>query len=258
MRTLVNNENRSNLNGNALSHFPNNIVGGFMNKRILGAFLTVALGAGTIVGIGSYVAAAKNDSRVLAATPDGTLQTPQGNLPHYTLDMSVYPDSMFGGHGKDGGPHPDYVSYGPVTNFSVPAHSAVTITVHQYDSGESITNPFFAKAHGTMDGTMTVNGVKMSEVSPKTVGHTFTLHGLANGKDQLFVSVPLLYVPEEEQPESGYTKTPSVTTFTFITGGEGEYVWNCEFPCGDGTYARFGAVMSTMGYMSGHFNVVNA
>lgn len=258
MRTLVSDENRSTLNKNALGHFPNNTVGGFMNKRILGAFLTVALGAGTIAGIGSYVASAKNDSRVLAATPDGTMQTPQGNLPHYTLDMSVYPDSMFGGHGKDGGPHPEYVSYGPVTNFSVPAHSAVTITVHQYDSGETITNPFFAKAHGTMDGTMIVNGVKMSEVSPKTVGHTFTLHGLANGKDQLFVSVPLLYVPEEEEPESGYTKTPSVTTFTFITGGEGEYVWNCEFPCGDGTYARFGAAMSTMGYMSGHFNVVKA
>jgi len=229
-----------------------------MNKRIVGAFLTVALGAGLMVGIGSYVAAAKNDSRVLQATPAGTLDTPQGNLPHYTLDMSVYPDSMFGGHGKDGGPHPDYVSYGPVTNFSVPAHSAVTITIHQYDSGETITNPFFSKAHGTMDGTMIVNGAKVTEVSPKTVGHTFTLHGLANGKDQLFVSVPLLYVPEEDQPDSGYTKSPSVTTFTFITGGEGEYVWNCEFPCGDGTYARFGAVMSTMGYMSGHFNVVKA
>jgi hypothetical protein len=229
-----------------------------MNKRILGAFLTVALGAGTIAGIGSYVASAKNDSRVLEATLAGTLDTPEGNLPHYTLDMSVYPDSMFGGHGKDGGPHPDYVSYGPVTNFTVPAHSAVTITVHQYDSGETITNPFFAKAHGTIDGTMTVNGEKVTQIAPETVGHTFTLHGLANGKDQLFVSVPLQYVPEEDMPEEGYSSSPSVTTFTFITGGEGEYIWNCEFPCGDGSYARFGAAMSTMGYMSGHFNVVKA
>jgi hypothetical protein len=33
-----------------------------MNKRILGAFITVVLGAGLIAGIGLYVASAKNDS----------------------------------------------------------------------------------------------------------------------------------------------------------------------------------------------------
>ena len=105
---------------------------------------------------------------------------------------------------------------------------------------------------------MMVNGEKVTEIAANKVGHTFTLHGLANGKDQLFVSVPLKYVSEADMPDNGYTKSPSITTFTFITGGEGEYVWNCEFPCGDGSYARFGAVMSTMGYMSGHFNVVKA
>jgi hypothetical protein len=47
-----------------------------------------------------------------------------------------------------------------------------------------------------------------------------------------------------------------VTTFSFYTGGVGEYVWNCEFPCGDGTYAKFGAAMSKYGYMSGKVSVV--
>ena len=109
-----------------------------MNKRLLAALGTVILGAGVIAGIGTYVASAKNDSRVLAATPAGTMDTPQGNLPHYTLDIQAYPDSMFGGHGADGGAHPDWVSYGDITNFEVPAHSAITITVTNYDGGEYV------------------------------------------------------------------------------------------------------------------------
>ena len=96
-----------------------------MNKRILAAFGTVILGAAVIAGIGTYVASAKNDSRVMQATAAGTMETPQGTLPHYTLDISSYPDSMAGSHGKDGGAHPGYVTYGPVTNFEVPAHSAL-------------------------------------------------------------------------------------------------------------------------------------
>jgi hypothetical protein len=46
-----------------------------------------------------------------------------------------------------------------------------------------------------------------------------------------------------------------VVTFSFVTGGKGEYVWNCEFPCGDGYYAKFGGPMATRGYMSGTFTV---
>ena len=56
--------------------------------------------------------------------------------------------------------------------------------------------------------------------------------------------------------ETGKLQTPIVTTFSFYTGSKGEYVWNCEFPCGDGTYAKFGAAMSKYGYMSGKVTVV--
>ncbi len=229
-----------------------------MNKRYIAALGTVILGAAVIAGIGTYVASAKNDSRVLEATPAGTMETPEGTLPHYTLDMSAYPDSMSGSHGADGGVHPDWVSYGPVTNFKVPAHSVITITIKQYDSGERLSNDFFATVHGTLDGTATLDGQSITNVDPEHVGHTFTLHGLADAKSQLFVSVPLPAVEEADMPDSGYTTSPRVVTFSFITGDAGEYVWNCEYPCGDGTTARFGGPMSTQGYMAGNFSVVKA
>ena len=48
---------------------------------------------------------------------------------------------------------------------------------------------------------------------------------------------------------------PIEVTFSFRTKGPGKYVWNCEFPCGDGTYAKFGGPMSTRGWMSGTLTV---
>ena len=221
----------------------------------LAALGTVVLGAGVIAGIGTYVASAKNDSTVLAATPAGTMATPKGVLPHATLALTIHPDSMAGSHGKDGGAHPGYVTYGPSTNLEVPAHSAITITITNYDSGGSLNNDYFSHVRGTIDGTATLNGATVRHISTDAVGHTFTLHGLAIGQDELFVSVPMKAVADEDVPETGYTTKPSVTSFSFITGGPGEYVWNCEYPCGDGTIGNFGHVMSTMGYMSGHFKV---
>ena len=44
-------------------------------------------------------------------------------------------------------------------------------------------------------------------------------------------------------------------TFSFVTKGAGEYVWQCEFPCGDGTYAKFGGPMSEQAYMAGTVRV---
>lgn len=226
-----------------------------MNKRIFAVLGTVILGAGVIAAVGTYVANAKPDSRVLAATAAGTMDTPQGNLPHATLAISVYPDSLAGTHGKNGGAHPDYVTYGPVTNYEVPAHSVITMTVTNYDSGGSLNNDYFSHVRGTIDGTATLNGETFSHISKDAVGHTFTIHGLAVGQDEFFVSVPMKAVDDADVPDTGYTTKPMVTTFTFITGGPGDYVWNCEYPCGDGTIANFGHAMSTMGYMSGHFTV---
>jgi hypothetical protein len=172
------------------------------------------------------------------------------------LDLSSYPDSMAGEHGSDGGAHPDWVSYGPSTNLHVPAHALVTMTVHQYDGGEKITNAYFAKVHGTVGGTMTVNGKTETGTDPDAVGHTFTIHAAPTNQDPLFVSVPLPAVPDDRPVAKGSAyPAPNNVTFSFMTGGKGVYAWNCEFPCGDGYYAKFGGPMSTRGYMSGTLTV---
>lgn len=221
-----------------------------MKNKFLGALATIALGAGLIAGIGIYVSGAKTNPEFMKPTRAGTIETKEGTLNHYTLDINAYPDSFW----NEKAVHPDWVSYGPLTNFKLPPHSAITVTIKQYDSGEPITNDFFAKVRGTIDGTMLLNGQKVSQVDPTSVGHTFTVRTLATGtKNNFFLNVPLPAVPDDMMSENeGEYINPQVVTFTFITPDSGEYIWNCEFPCGDGTLARFGAAMSTQGYMSGH------
>lgn len=226
----------------------------------LGVYLkasgAVAAGVLVVVLAGTTLARAGTTPGLLHATVNGTAQTPVGVLPHAFLELATYPDSMAGEHGPDGGSKPDWVSYGPTTNLSVPAHSLVTITIKQYDGGEKITNPWFAQVHGTVDGTMTVDGKTQTGANPDAIGHTFTIHALPTNQDPLFVNVPLPALPEDAQPAPGSDyPTPYVVVFSFVTGGPGEYVWNCEYPCGDGTYAKFGGPMSTRGYMSGTFTV---
>jgi len=216
----------------------------------------VAAGVLVVVLAGTTLARAGTTPGLLKATVNGTAQTPVGVLPHAFLELATYPDSMAGEHGPGGGSQPDWVSYGPTTNLSVPAHSLVTITIKQYDTGGTITNPYFAEVNGTVDGTETVDGKTVSRVSPDAIGHTFTIHALPTNQDPLFVSVPLPSLPDEAKPAPGSDyPAPHVVTFSFVTGGPGEYVWNCEYPCGDGFYAKFGGPMSTRGYMSGTFTV---
>jgi len=221
----------------------------------VGAAATVLAGAVAVGVAGTAFARSSSPPPLLTAKVDGAAQTPDGTLPHAFLQLDTWPDSLAGPHGEDGGPHPDWVSYGPSTNLAVPAHSLVTVTINQYDSGDEITNPFFAAVHGTIDGTMTVDGKTVRGWDPEHIGHTFTVHSLATTKDPLFLSVPLPALPDDAEPaENGYPK-PHVVTFSFETKGPGEYVWQCEFPCGDGTYAKFGGPMSQQGYMSGTLTV---
>ena len=57
-------------------------------------------------------------------------------------------------------------------NLHVPAHSLVTVTINQYDGGEKITNPYFAKVHGTVGGTMTVDGKTRDRYRPRRTSAT--------------------------------------------------------------------------------------
>jgi hypothetical protein len=225
-------------------------------RRWAGLLGTIIAGALVVFGVGWAVHQRPAPAQGSAVQIRGTASTPQGKVPHVFVHLATYPDSMAGEHGADGGSEPDWVSYGPTTNLSVPAHSLVTMTIDQYDAGEKITNPFFARVHGTIGGTATVNGKTVTGADPEAIGHTFTLHAAPTTQDPLFVSVPLPAVPDDAPIAAGsdYPR-PKVVTFSFMTGGAGKYVWNCEFPCGDGFYAKFGGPMSTRGYMSGTFTV---
>jgi len=223
-------------------------------KSVVGA--AAAVGGGVlVVGLTGAVLSGQHSNATTLTAATVAAVTP-GQLPHATLNLSAYPDSMGGEHGSSGGAHPDWVSYGPSTNLHAPAHTLLTVTIKQYDSGGPITNPYFAQARGTLGGTMTVDGKTVKSVDPEAVGHTFTIHSAPTNQDPLFVSVPLPAVPDDapNAPGSDYAQ-PHVVTFSFVTGGPGKYVWNCEYPCGDGYYASFGGLMATGGYMSGTFTV---
>jgi hypothetical protein len=225
-------------------------------RRLAGLLGTIVAGALVVFGVGWAVHQRPAPAQGSAVQIRGTASTPQGKVPHVFVHLATYPDSMAGEHGEDGGSEPDWVSYGPTTDLSIPAHSLVTVTIDQYDGGEKITNPFFAKVHGTINGTETVNGKTVTQTDPESIGHTFTLHAAPTTQDPLFVSAPLPAVPDDAPAARGsdYPR-PNVVTFSFMTGGPGKYVWNCEFPCGDGYYAKFGGPMSTRGYMSGTLTV---
>jgi hypothetical protein len=227
-----------------------------VGRRVAGAVLTVLAGGAAVAALGLVLEehAAPASSKVVGTR--GTAQTAHGQVPHAYIHLSTYPDSMAGMHGANGGPEPDWVTYGPSTDLTVPAHALVTVTIDQYDGGERITNEYFAGVRGTIGGVEKVNGKVVTSVDPATVGHTFTLHAAPTAQDPLFVSAPLPAVPDDAPLAHGsaYPK-PNVVTFSFMTRGPGKYVWNCEFPCGDGYYAKFGGPMSTRGYMSGTLTV---
>jgi hypothetical protein len=224
-------------------------------REYIRALIVVLVGVLVVVLVGTTLARAGTTPGLINAAVKGTAQTPVGVLPHAFLELATYPDSLAGEHGPGGGSHPDWVSYGPTTNLSVPAHSLVTVTIRQYDTGGTITNPYFAKVHGTVDGTIMVNGKTTTSENPDAIGHTFTIHALPTNQDPLFVSVPLPALPDSAKPAPGSDyPAPAVVTFSFVAGGPGNYVWNCEYPCGDG-YANFGGPMATRGYMSGTLTV---
>jgi hypothetical protein len=243
----------------------NKLSGGV--KRALLTVVTVFIGVLVVAGSVLFLGKKQTEPAVLAATIIGTASTPQGELPHATVELSIYPNPSSSVPGpvpvgsrivdpRSADAPSGWPFYWPSTTLQLPANSLVTITVHQYDGSTTVWNNYFAKVHGTVDGTAIYNGKAQKEIEPDNVAHTFTIHQFAETtQDGLFVSVPMLAVPSNAKNEAnGYPK-PQDITFSFITGGPGEYVWNCEDPCGNG-YVDFGGVMSERGWMSGTVTVV--
>ena len=238
-------------------------------KRMASALVGTLLGVAVVaaVGFSLHAVSAEPNGELKATSSTETIDVNGKTYPKASVELSVYADNGqeadLGGKQLDGKENKqDWVHYGPSTHVVLPAHTYITMTIKSYDGGERLNNAFFAKVIGTVDGTMMVDGQQVREVPEDAVQHTFTLHGLpTTSQDPLFVNVPLLKV---EEGDKGFlpTKDPGTNnkghtiTFSFLTGGKGEYVWNCEYPCGDGTYGKFGNAMSAYGYMSGKVSVV--
>ncbi len=231
-------------------------------KRFLVAVISVLIGAGVVAGVAVFASTTSGEPPLLVATPTGTVDTPEGPMNSASLELQVYPNNSDQVPGPMEGVNALYASQGwpfywPSTTLQVPANSLVTVTIKQYDSGGRVFNPFWAKVHGTVDGSMTVNGKTVTEWDPTKVAHTFTIHQYPDsGQPYFFVSVPLPDLGGNEVGNANpYVDNPKEVTFTFKTGAPGSYVWNCEFPCGD-LYQEFGGPMQQRGWMSGTLQVV--
>lgn len=219
-----------------------------------GAVVVVAVGAALVLGLAFLLKTlGAHPFTLKAATTSGS-----GGQKVANITLSAYPDSMAGEHGKNGGAHPDWVSYGPTTNIWLPAHALVKMTIKNYDSATPLNSPFFGNVQGTVGGVAYYNGKPLSQINPADVAHTFTIHMFpTSGQPPLDVSVPLLGVADNapNAPGSQYPK-PTVVTFEFHTGASGRYIWQCFDPCGGKSYyAGFGGPMQNLGYMAGTVTV---
>ncbi len=240
---------------------------GELVKRAVVAIVTVLVGVLVVAGSVAALAWAQQEPAVIEATIVGTATTPQGELPHAELELEILPNTSAEYPGPAGATNvlieDDGVTqeegwpfYWPSTTIQLPANSLVTIRVKQYDGSDAPWNDFWTQVHGTVDGTATYNGTAKESLNPADVAHTFTIHSYPEGgQPTVFLSVPLKGVPNNAKNlANGYPK-PEIIEFSFITGAPGEYIWNCEDPCGD-SYRDFGGVMQARGWMSGKITVV--
>jgi hypothetical protein len=238
------------------------------SKRLASALIGSLIGVLVVAGVGFTLHAKSKDPHgVLKATPSSeTIDLNGKTYKKATIQMGVYADNaqeaeVAGDLKLAHENKQDWVHYGPSTHLILPANTYITMTIRSYDGGEELNNPYFGKVIGTVDGKINVDGKDITELPFDKVQHTWTLHGLPTStQDSLFVNVPLLKVEEDDKgfvptEDPGTHMKGHTVTFSFLTKGPGEYVWNCQFPCGDGTYKKFGAAMSAYGYMSGKVTV---
>ncbi|HEY1351506.1 MAG TPA: hypothetical protein VGF67_17945 [Ktedonobacteraceae bacterium] len=132
----------------------------------------------------------------------------------------------------------DWPAFSP-NNLTVPANSLVTVTLHDYDLGDTPlpANSPFTTVQGTVGGVAYLNGHPYTSLAPEKIAHTFT--------------IPTLHL---NIPFPGDGKESDVISFTFHTGKAGSYAFQCFDPCGTGS-SGFEGPMSTRGYMLGLLTV---
>ncbi|HTI15972.1 MAG TPA: hypothetical protein VL461_15625 [Dictyobacter sp.] len=179
-----------------------------------------------------------------------------------TLSVSTFPDSHVC-HANVGEPQIDWVTYCPTTSFKVPANSVITIVINNYDSATPIINDYFRQVYGTIGGDELVNNKPVRAVNAEDISHTFTLQSTPDSPHPLFVSVPLVGVPDDAPTPVNIAgqsyPQPNTISFQFRTGPPGTYVWHCYDPCGNDREPPYGfsGPMSTTGYMAGTLTVAN-
>ncbi|HEU5438560.1 MAG TPA: hypothetical protein VFU88_04655 [Ktedonobacterales bacterium] len=244
--------------------------------RYIGALITVIVLVGIGLGAINFLGAAANLPPTIHAASQGA----SGSYQHVSLTLQTYPfdpyqdnafiNSHVKGQTLNREPYPqqmgdnaDWVKYWPTTDFVVPQHAIVTVTLQNYDGVTPLLNPYYAIPRGITDDTgastsnITVDGKPETSVDPAIVSHTFTIHSIPQtGQDWLFVSVPVTGVPDDAPADdAGMPTQPIVTVFSFVTPDRpGQYIWQCFDPCGSG-FNGFGGPMSTKGYMSGTLTV---
>lgn len=198
--------------------------------------------------IGFYVA------NLTSSPPTVSAQSTTGN----TVELTLKTEAAVGPQGGN----PPWVSYlvkddqgdwVHSTNFKVPAHSLVHVTVYQFDGESGLRNPFLSQVQGTVGDTMTVDGKLMGSIPPDEASHTFAVPQL-----NLIVPLPGVHEDAENQCEDGpcnLSQAHRTITFTIRTGAPGRYRWQCFVPCAAGFLAGFGGPMQTIGYMDGFLEV---
>ena len=219
----------------------------------IGLVASIILGFGIVAGVALILRSDQGigyESDVLKATQTGPNSA--------TLNLSTYPDSMVC-HPDAPNPEIGWVTYCPSTSWELPANSLITVNIDQYDSASGLYNDFFQKVQGTVGGIAMYNNKPMSEINADDAAHTFTIQSSPNETNPIFVSVPLLGVPDNAPTEAnGYPK-PNMISFQFRTGPAGHtYIWHCYVPCGNDRKSPYGfsGPMATTGYMAGTITVI--
>ncbi len=157
-----------------------------------------------------------------------------------TLNLAVVTGKMMG----NGALGPAYVP----SNFTVPAHSTVTVTVTDFDTATPLTGALkaFAKVKGTVGGVMRVQRID-PQAPNTTIGPVQTMSYLAPALVAHTLTIPRLGI---NVPMAGQSRI----TFVIHTGNPGTYQWQCLDPCGSGS-SGMGAPMGLQGYMAGTMTV---
>jgi hypothetical protein len=230
---------------------------------IIGLVVSIILGFGIVAGIWlslSSISGLGSYSGVVQATRTGPNSA--------TLELAAYPDAHVC-HADAGEPQVDWVTYcsganGLATKLEVPPNSVITVVIKQYDSSSGLINDYFQQVRGTVGGIAMYNNKPMSQIKADDAGHTFTIQSQPNEPNPIFVSVPLLGVPDNAPNavtiNGNQYPAPNVISFQFRTGPAGYvYIWHCYVPCGSdrGVPYGFSGPMWTLGYMSGTVSVTN-